>query len=70
MTLQKETLADFTENVFNTNSSKTTAILKQIVKPMLGFKSFYSASATLSGIELYHDFNRQIPLKLFRQALL
>lgn len=28
--------------------------IKRIVKPMLGFKSFRSASATLAGIELYH----------------
>ena len=28
--------------------------IKRIVKPMLGFKSFVSAAATLTGIELYH----------------
>jgi putative transposase len=28
--------------------------IKRIVKPMLGFKSFHSASATLAGIELCH----------------
>jgi transposase-like protein len=28
--------------------------IKRIVKPMLGFKSFRSASATLAGIELCH----------------
>ena len=28
--------------------------IKRIVKPMLGFKSFICAAATLSGIELYH----------------
>jgi putative transposase len=28
--------------------------VKRIVKPMLGFKSFACAAATLTGIELYH----------------
>ncbi len=28
--------------------------IKRIVKPMLGFKNFFSAAATLAGIELYH----------------
>ena len=28
--------------------------IKRIVKPMLGFKNFFSAAATLTGIELYH----------------
>jgi len=28
--------------------------IKRITKPMLGFKSFVSASATLAGIELCH----------------
>jgi putative transposase len=28
--------------------------IKRITKPMMGFKAFYSASATLMGIELYH----------------
>ena len=28
--------------------------IKRITKPMLGFKSFVCAAATLSGIELYH----------------
>ena len=28
--------------------------IKKITKPMMGFKSFNSASATLSGIELHH----------------
>jgi len=28
--------------------------IKKIVKPMMGFKSFHSASATLLGIELHH----------------
>ena len=28
--------------------------IKKIVKPMLGFKAFYSADATLQGIELHH----------------
>jgi putative transposase len=27
--------------------------IKRIIKPMMGFKAFYSAGATLSGIELY-----------------
>ena len=27
--------------------------IKSITKPMMGFKSFYSAKATLAGIELY-----------------
>lgn len=29
-------------------------LIKRIIKPMLGFKAFYSASATLLGIELHH----------------
>jgi putative transposase len=28
--------------------------IKRITKPMMGFKAFYSAEATLSGIELHH----------------
>jgi len=28
--------------------------IKRITKPMMGFKAFYSAKATLTGIELYH----------------
>lgn len=28
--------------------------IKKITKPMKGFKAFYSADATLSGIELHH----------------
>jgi len=28
--------------------------VKQITKPMKGFKAFHSAEATLSGIELHH----------------
>ena len=28
--------------------------IKRIVKPMLGFKNFFSAQSTLMGIELYH----------------
>jgi putative transposase len=28
--------------------------IKRITKPMLGFKSFVCAAATLAGIELYH----------------
>jgi putative transposase len=28
--------------------------IKKITKPMLGFKTFHSASATLSGIEVAH----------------
>lgn len=28
--------------------------IKRIVKPMMGFKAFYSAKATLAGIELHH----------------
>jgi putative transposase len=28
--------------------------IKRIVKPMLGFKNFFSAAATLAGIELCH----------------
>lgn len=28
--------------------------IKRIIKPMLGFKSFASAKATIAGIELHH----------------
>jgi putative transposase len=28
--------------------------IKRIIRPMLGFKSFRSAQATLAGIELWH----------------
>jgi putative transposase len=28
--------------------------IKRIIKPMMGFKAFHSASATLAGIELHH----------------
>lgn len=28
--------------------------IKKITKPMLGFKAFHSATATLAGIELHH----------------
>jgi putative transposase len=28
--------------------------IKKIIKPMMGFKSFYSAQATIAGIELHH----------------
>ncbi|PHQ78599.1 MAG: hypothetical protein COB66_08560 [Coxiella sp. (in: Bacteria)] len=28
--------------------------IKRITKPMMGFKEFYSAYATLMGIELHH----------------
>jgi transposase-like protein len=29
-------------------------LIKRIIKPMLGFKSFPSACATISGIEIMH----------------
>jgi hypothetical protein len=28
--------------------------IKRIIKPMMGFKAFHSARATLAGIELHH----------------
>ena len=28
--------------------------IKRLIKPMVGFKSFHSAEATLAGIELHH----------------
>ena len=28
--------------------------IKRVTKPMIGFKAFHSAEATLSGIELHH----------------
>jgi putative transposase len=33
--------------------------IKQIVRPMKGFKSFYGASATLTGIELCHMIRKE-----------
>jgi putative transposase len=33
--------------------------IKRIVNPMMGFKAFHSASATLSGIELYHMLRKE-----------
>ena len=45
--------------------------IKKIVKPTKGFKSFASASATLSGIELHHMLrkgqHKQTNLKVFQQ---
>jgi putative transposase len=29
-------------------------VIKRLVRPMMGFKSFWSAAATLAGIELMH----------------
>jgi putative transposase len=38
--------------------------IKTITRPMLGFKSFVSAKATLAGIELHHIIRkRQLDLK-------
>jgi putative transposase len=34
-------------------SGANTAAIKRIIRPMLGFKSFCSARATLAGIELW-----------------
>jgi putative transposase len=33
--------------------------IKKITKPMKGFKSFESAQATISGIELHHMFSQK-----------
>jgi len=33
--------------------------VKQITKPMKGFKAFHSAEATLSGIELHHMLHKK-----------
>ena len=32
--------------------------IKRIVKPMLGFKSFASAKATITGVELHHTLRK------------
>ena len=36
------------------DGNKTIERFKRIVNPMMGFKAFHSAEATLAGIELYH----------------
>ena len=35
--------------------------IKRIIKPMLGFKAFYSAEATLAGIELHRMLRKKQP---------
>jgi putative transposase len=42
--------------------------VKKITKPMMGFKSFWSAQATLAGIELHHIL-RKISMEIAKQLL-
>lgn len=44
-------------------------LVKKIVKPMLGFKSFLSAKATLAGIELMHMIRKNQMITAFRESL-
>lgn len=46
--------------------------IKKITKPMMGFKSFHSANATLSGIELHHmlrkgQYTNSVNMTIFEQ---
>ncbi|MDD1617797.1 MAG: transposase, partial [Methylococcaceae bacterium] len=40
--------------------------IKKITKPMMGFKTFYSAKATIDGIETAHMIRKSsCPMKIF-----
>jgi len=42
--------------------------IKKITKPMMGFKAFHSAKATISGIELYHMLRKDQHMNSSNQA--
>jgi putative transposase len=49
--IESEYLNDIVEQVVRHSDHR---FIKKITRPMLGFKSFASAEATLAGIELHH----------------
>ena len=57
------------KNYYARRAIGTTRFIKKITKPMMGFKAFQSARATLQGIELHHMLRKKQHLSSDRMTV-